>query len=405
MRGGCLWQFSTDEFGHHSIPTGNLDPVTRQPLIPPAPSLTPGQVQRYSRHLLLDEIGAMGQRRLKNARVLVVGAGGLAAPVLAYLAAAGVGHLTVIDDDVVESSNLQRQVLFTENDLGSPKSTAARAAVAGINGEVHVQTLQARFEVSNALELAADHDVVVDTTDNFATRYLINDTCVLLGLPLVWASVERFEGRVSVWLAGEGPCYRCIFPQPPPDGAVPSCAEAGVLGLLPGTMGAIQAGEVIKLLLGLGEPLIGRMVMHDALAGSWQTLPMAADPACPICGIDPSITALSAPKQQIPVPKLTVHELRDLLAVGRARVIDIRTDAERDIVALPFAEHLEVDDVGIGSLGASDGRTLVLHCKSGARSSAAVRSLLQDGYAGPVASLEGGILAWAQQIDPTLAQY
>lgn len=379
--------------------------MTRRPLIPPAPPLAPPQVQRYSRHLLLDEIGDAGQRRLAEARVLVVGAGGLASPVLAYLAAAGVGLLGVIDDDVVESSNLQRQVLFTENDLGRAKSSAAQDAVAGINSDVRVAAHHARFEVSNALELAADYDVVVDTTDNFATRYLINDTCVLLGLPLVWASVERFEGRASVWLSGEGPCYRCVFPQPPPDGAVPSCAEAGVLGLLPGTMGAIQAGEVIKLLLGIGEPLIGRMVMHDALAGSWETLSLAADPGCPICGTDPVITALLPPQEQAPVPQLTARAVRGLLDQGLVRVVDIRTEAEREIVALPFAQHIEAADVDLVRVGEPDGRTLVLHCKSGARSAAAVRTLLDQGYAGPIASLEGGILAWSQEVDPTLPQY
>lgn len=324
---------------------------------------------------------------------------------LAYLAAAGVGLLGVIDDDVVESSNLQRQVLFGESDLGRSKSGAAQAAVARINSEVRVEALHTRFEVSNALEIAADYDVVVDTTDNFATRYLINDTCVLLGLPLVWASVERFEGRASVWLAGEGPCYRCVFPQPPPLGAVPSCAEAGVLGLLPGTMGAIQSGEVIKLLLGIGEPLIGRMVMHDALAGSWETLSLAADPGCPICGARPSITALLPPQEQAPVPQVSARALRELLDLGRARVVDIRTDAERDIVALPFAQHIEAADVDLDRVGEPDGRTLVLHCKSGVRSAAAVRSLLGQGYAGPVASLAGGILAWSQEVDPTLPQY
>lgn len=362
-------------------------------------------MQRYSRHLLLDEMGDTGQRRLAAARVLVVGAGGLAAPVVSYLAAAGVGHLTVVDDDAVELSNLQRQVLFTTNDVGKGKAEATRAVVAQANPDVDVDAVVERFGSGNALELAADHDLVVDATDNFDTRYLLNDTCVLLGLPLVWASVERFSGRAAVWSAGEGPCYRCVFPDQPPAGAVPSCAEAGVLGAVPGVMGAIQAAEAVKLILGVGEPLIGRILVHDAMAQSWDTLPVAADPACPVCGADPTITALPRQVAESPVPELDPPALRDLLASGAARVIDVRTSAERDIVSLPFTEHLDAGEVGVRRVGVPDGRTLVLHCKSGARSAAAVRTLLREGYDGPVASLRGGILAWADEIDPALPRY
>ena len=362
-------------------------------------------MQRYSRHLLLGEMGDTGQRRLAAARVLVVGAGGLAAPVVSYLAAAGVGRLTVVDDDDVELSNLQRQVLFTTGDVGKSKAEVAKGVVARANPEVEVDAVVQRFGPGNALDLAADHDLVVDATDNFETRYLLNDTCVLLGLPLVWASVERFAGRAAVWSAGEGPCYRCVFPDQPPAGAVPSCAEAGVLGALPGVMGAIQAAEVVKLILGVGEPLIARMLVHDALAQSWDTLPVAADPGCPVCGAHPTITALPSQVAETPVPELDAATLRGLLAAGEARVIDVRTSAEREIVSLPFAEHLDAGDVDVRRVGPPDGRILVLHCKSGARSAAAVRTLLGEGYAGPVASLRGGILAWADEVDPALARY
>lgn len=362
-------------------------------------------MQRYSRHLLLDEMGDTGQRRLAAARVLVVGAGGLAAPVVSYLSAAGVGRLTVVDDDVVELSNLQRQVLYTPADVGALKAEVTRVVVTQANPDVEVEAVIERFGPGNALELAADHDLVVDATDNFDSRYLLNDTCVLLGLPLVWASVERFAGRAAVWSAGEGPCYRCVFPDQPPAGAIPSCAEAGVLGAVPGVIGAIQAAEVVKLILGVGEPLIGRMLVHDALAQSWDTLPVAADPGCPVCGADPTITALPLPVAESPVPELDPAALRDLLAAGAARVIDVRTAAERDIVSLPFAEHLDAGEVGVRQVGSPDGRTLVLHCKSGARSAAAVRTLLGEGYDGPVASLRGGILAWADEVDPALPRY
>lgn len=362
-------------------------------------------MQRFSRHLLLDEVGDDGQRRLAAARVLVVGAGGLAAPVVSYLSAAGVGRLTIVDDDVVEVSNLQRQVLFAESDVDTPKVEAARRYVHQHDSGVEVIAIDERFSTSNALQIAAEHDVVVDASDNFPTRYLINDTCALLGLPLVWASVEQFSGRAAIWSVGEGPCYRCVFPDQPPTGAVPSCSEAGVLGVLPGVMGMIQATEVIKLVLGVGKPLIGRMLVHDALAQSWDTLPLVADPACPICGADPSITSLPEPVEQQPVTEIGPVTLQDLLGADRARLVDVRTEAERGIVALPFAEHVELSEVTVGRIGDSEGRILVLHCTSGARSAAAVRTLLDQGYSGEIASLRGGILGWVREIQPDLPAY
>ncbi len=379
--------------------------MSSQPLVPPGEPLSRAQTLRYSRHLLLDEVGDLGQRRLAAARVLVVGAGGLAAPVLAYLAAAGIGTLTVVDDDVVEMSNLQRQVLFAEDDLGRPKVAAVQDVVRASNPGVRVRAVRERFDTDNAMALAADHDVVVDATDNFETRYLVNDVCVLLRLPLVWASVERFSGRAAVWSAGAGPCYRCVFPQEPPAGSVPSCAEAGVLGVVPGALGTVQAAEVVKLVLGVGRPLIGRMLVHDTLEQTWDTLPLAADPACPVCGHHPSIGLTRPATPASEVPELSAAQVHDLVAAGQARVIDVRTGAERDIVSLDFAEHLPQDEVGVAALGPPDGRTVVLHCKSGGRSAAAVRRLLEQGYVGPVASLRGGITAWAREVDPSLPRY
>ncbi len=396
---------ATGEFGRHLIPPTTVVQVTRHPLTAPGRPLDRERVQRFSRHLLLDEVGDDGQRRLSAARVLVIGAGGLAAPVVSYLSAAGIGHLTVVDDDVVDLSNLQRQVLFTEADVDTAKVEAAQRYVGQHNSGIEVVAINERFAASNALEIAADHDVVVDATDNFPTRYLINDACVLLGLPLVWASVEQFAGRAAIWSAGEGPCYRCVFPEIPPAGAVPSCSEAGVLGVLPGVMGMIQATEVIKLVLGAGEPLIGRMLVHDALSQSWDTLLISADPACPICGTEPVITSLPKPDERQSVTEIGPATLQDLLAVDRARVIDVRTDAEREIVSLPFAEHVELNAVAVDRIGDSKGRILVLHCKSGARSAAAVRTLIDQGYTGEIASLRGGIVGWVQEIDPELPTY
>ena len=388
--------------------------MTSQPLAPVGPPLRPDQVARYSRHLLLPEIGDLGQRRLTGARVLVVGAGGLGTPVLSYLAAASVGQLTIIDDDTVDVSNLQRQVIHRDADVGTAKVASAVRAVTELNPSVQITPIEQLLTADNALPLFADHDVVVDATDNFATRYLVNDACVLLGLPLVWGAIHRFDGQVAVWWANEHPCYRCIFPDPPPAGAVPSCAEGGVLGAIPGVIGSIQATEVVKLLLGVGQPLVGRLVLHNALTGTWSTVSVACDPACAVCGEVPTITSLvdSARSCMLPTAKaastIEACELAALVASGApVQVVDVRTDVERSIATLSFSIHVELarvrDGLGAGDIGASD-NPVVFYCKNGVRSAEAVQ-LMRETTGIQARSLDGGILAWIANVDPTLTTY
>ena len=355
-----------------------------------------------------------GQRKLAAARVLVVGAGGLAAPVVSYLAGAGIGRLTVVDDDVVELSNLHRQVIHRTADVGVAKVDSAVRAATELNPDIEVVGVEQRLTADNALALFADHDVIVDATDNFATRYLINDACVLLGLPLVWSSINRFDGQVTVWGYGGSPCYRCIFPTAPPPGTIPSCAEAGVVGSLPGVMGSIQATETVKLVLGIGEPLAGRIQVYDALAATWATVPVARDPECAVCGDHPSITVLrdedvSCGVSEEPVPTIGVRELADLIEAGRVPVlVDVRSPAERDIVSLPGGGiHVAVeglrDGTALGAVSDVDEDT-VFYCRSGVRSAEAVR-LVAAATGVRARSLDGGVLAWIDQIDPSLPRY
>jgi sulfur-carrier protein adenylyltransferase/sulfurtransferase len=276
------------------------------PLVAPAAELTTEERARYARHILLPQIGLEGQRRLKNARVLVVGAGGLGSPALMYLAAAGVGTIGVVDDDVVDASNLQRQVVHGVDDVGRPKTESAAETVARINPLVTVVRHDLRLDSSNALELLADYDVVLDGADNFPTRYLVNDACVLLGLPHVWGSIYRFDGQVSVWFAGYGPCYRCVFPDPPPPDAVPSCATGGVLGVLCAAVGSVQVSEAIKLVVGQGDPLVGRLLVHDSLRQTWDSLTVRANPDCPVCGEAPTVTSLVDYEQFCGMPGASV---------------------------------------------------------------------------------------------------
>ncbi|RNI21060.1 molybdopterin-synthase adenylyltransferase MoeB [Flexivirga caeni] len=372
------------------------------------------QARRYSRHTLLPEVGSAGQRALADARVVVVGAGGLAAAVLPLLAGAGVGLLTVVDDDVVELSNLHRQVIHRTDDIGIPKVESAVRFVRDLNPEIEVCGIQERLGVGNALPIFAEHDLVVDATDNFAARYLVNDACVLLGLPLVWSSISRFDGQVTVWAYGESPCYRCIFPSAPPAGAVPSCAEGGVIGPLPGVMGAIQATEALKLLLGIGQPLAGRIVVHDALAGTWSEIPVTRDPGCAICGDNPTITtlreeaAMDPAADTDPVPLIAATELAGLISAGDAPLlVDVRGPEERAIVALPGAIPIELaqlrDGSGFDRLAGVDAGT-VFYCKGGARSAEAVR-LVEAATGVRARSLDGGVLAWIDQVDPSLPRY
>lgn len=369
---------------------------------------------RYARHLLLPEVGPAGQQRIRDARVLVVGAGGLGSPVLLYLAAAGVGHLELIDDDDVDVTNLQRQVLHGTASVGTPKVDSARDRVADLNPEVELVTHRERLTADNVADLVAGVDVVLDGTDNFATRYLLNDACVLAGVPLVWGAILRFDGQVSIWWRDHGPCYRCVFPIPPAAGQVPSCAEGGVLGPVAAVIGSIQAGEALKLIVGIGEPLVGRMLVHDALTQRWQELAVRRNPACAVCGDAPTITqptdmTLACETEPSAVPTISARELADLLAQPDAvRLVDVRGDGERAIADIPGSEALHLDQFRSGEALPVLSRTpeqvpVVVFCKSGARSAEAVRLLAGAGQS--ARSLDGGVLAWAREIDPTVATY
>ena len=398
------------------------------PLVAPGPELSTEQKARYARHILLPQIGVEGQRRLANARVLVVGAGGLGSPALMYLAAAGVGTIGVVDDDVVDASNLQRQVVHGVADVGRRKTESAAETVAAINPLVTVVRHDLRLTSENALEILADYDVVLDGADNFPTRYLVNDACVLLGLPHVWGSIYRFDGQVSVWFAGHGPCYRCVFPDPPPPDAVPSCATGGVLGVLCAAIGSVQVAEALKLVVGQGDPLVGRLLVHDALRQTWDTLTVRADPDCPVCGESPTVTSLVDYEQFCGVPGASdVHEeqagavrgFADVSATQLAQMlaerergdrafelVDVREPGERAVVSIPGSRAVHLDRFRDGSavdeLPADT--SVVLLCKSGVRSAEAAGLLVAAGRTG-VANLAGGVLAWVHDVDPSLPVY
>ena len=378
-----------------------------------SPELTQLERQRYSRHLLLPEVGEAGQRTLKGARVLCVGAGGLGSPASLYLAAAGVGTIGLVDFDAVDFSNLQRQIIHGTSDVGRSKIASAQARLEALNPEVRVETFETRFSAANAKTLVDGFDVIVDGTDNFPARYLVNDACVLFGKPNAWGSIFRFEGQASVFAAPGGPCYRCLHPEPPPDGLVPSCAEAGVLGVLPGIIGTIQATEAIKLILGIGEPLIGRFLVYDALKMRFRSLTLPKDPDCPICGSHPSITTLqestaycSTQKADSPlVPEITVAELKGRIDSGRAPVIlDVREPVEAAICRLPGSILIPLGELPARLHELDPASEIVVHCKSGARSARAVAMLREKGFA-RTANLSGGILNWINDIDRTLTRY
>ena len=378
-----------------------------------APELTAAERSRYSRHVLLPEIGEEGQRRLKSARVLCVGAGGLGSPAALYLAAAGVGTIGLVDFDVVDFSNLQRQIIHGTADVGRSKLDSARDRIAALNPEVHVETFEARFSVSNAKTLVEAFDVVLDGTDNFPARYLVNDACVLFGKPNAWGSIFRFEGQAAVFAAPGGPCYRCLHPEPPPDGLVPSCAEAGVLGVLPGIIGTIQATEALKLILGIGEPLIGRFLIYDALKMRFRDLKLRQDPDCPICGSHPTITRLVeagtyciAQAGDSPlVAETTAAELKRRIDAGSAPVIlDVREPAEAAICRLPGSILIPLGELPRRMKELDPAAEIVVHCKSGGRSARAAAMLREHGF-DRTASLSGGILNWINEIDPALTRY
>jgi len=386
------------------------------------PELTRDELSRYARHLILPEVGVEGQQKLKAARVLCVGAGGLGSPLALYLAAAGIGKLGLVDFDVVDASNLQRQILHTTRDVGRKKLDSAEEKLATLNPAVHVVKHETMLSSANALEILKDYDIVADGTDNFPTRYLVNDACVLLGKPNVYGSVFRFEGQASVFATREGPCYRCLYPEPPPPGTVPSCAEGGVLGILPGFIGIIQATEVIKLILGKGETLVGRLLLVDALAMRFRELKLKKNPECPVCGLHPTVTALidyqefcgikpesnpgSSQETTLKngIPQMAVQELK------------VRRDRGEDLFVLDVREPYEYQIANIGGtlipqnevpqrLAEIDrNREIVVQCRSGGRSQRIAEFLAQQGYAN-VKTLAGGILAWADAIDPKIMKY
>jgi molybdopterin/thiamine biosynthesis adenylyltransferase/rhodanese-related sulfurtransferase len=382
------------------------------PLVEPGPELTRDELERYARHLSLAEIGSLGQRRLRNARVLVIGAGGLGAPALQYLAAAGVGTLGIVDDDVVALSNLQRQVIHTVADLGRLKTDSAADAVARLNPLVEVRTHPVRLTADNAVELVGQYDLVLDGADNFATRYLVSDAATVTGRPCVWGSILRFQGQVSVFWAGHGPTYRDLYPEAPPPGEVPSCAEGGVVGILPGTIGSIMTTEAIKLITGTGQPLIGRVLMHDAMAMTWRELRLARDPdAMPVTTVQGIDASCAVPEDAAAAPHeiLTAAELADLLERrerGEAAfaLVDVREDWERALAGIPGALPVplqELLDFGEAALPAAvRGTDLVLHCQAGGRSAAAL-ARLRGHFAQReenVRHLDGGVLAWVNHV-------
>jgi adenylyltransferase/sulfurtransferase len=376
-------------------------------------TLSNAEIRRYSRHLIMPEVGMQGQKRLKAGSVLLVGAGGLGSPAAMYLAAAGVGRIGLVDFDVVDESNLQRQIIHGMSTLGRPKLESARARILDINPFVQVDTYAEPLTSANALRLFADYDVIADGTDNFPTRYLVNDACVLLGKPNVYGSIFRFEGQASVFWAEHGPCYRCLYPEPPPPGLVPSCAEGGVLGVLPGIIGVIQATEVVKLLLGQGEPLVGRLLLYDALEMSFRELKLRKDPACPICGEHRSIDHLidyeafcgtpiqtsddAAPQSN----EITVRDLQQRLQAGlnATVLLDVREPHEWEIVHLPGARLIPRNQLPnhLNELSQTD--EILVYCRSGVRSAQAVDFLRQMGFK-KARNVKGGVLAWAREVDP-----
>jgi adenylyltransferase/sulfurtransferase len=384
----------------------------------PLPELTTDELARYSRHLILPEVGVEGQRKLKAARVVCIGTGGLGSPLAFYLAAAGVGTLGLVDFDVVDSSNLQRQIIHSTRDIGRKKLDSAEEKLTALNPSLRVVKHETRLTSANALEILKDYDIVADGTDNFPTRYLVNDACVLLGKPNVYGSIFRFEGQASVFAAEDGPCYRCLYPEPPPPGLVPSCAEGGVLGILPGLVGMIQATEVIKLILGNGAPLVGRLLLVDALAMRFRELKLRRNPECPVCGDSPTVKELidyeqfcgiepkprEEAKLQNGIPQMTVRELKQRMDAGdEVFILDVREPYEYQIANIG-GTLIPLNDVPRRMAEIDPGREIVVQCRSGARSQRVAEFLKQNGYE-RVANLAGGILAWSDQIDPAVQKY
>jgi len=388
------------------------------PLVEPAADLSVDEVKRYSRHLIIPDVGMAGQKRLKNAKVLVVGAGGLGSPALLYLAAAGVGTLGIVDFDTVDESNLQRQIIHGVSDIGRSKAESARDSIAEVNPYVKVILHKTRLESDNVMEIFEPYDLIIDGTDNFATRYLVNDAAVLLHKPYVWGSIYRFDGQASVFWADYGPCYRCLYPEPPPPGMVPSCAEGGVLGVLCASIGSIQVNEAIKLITGIGEPLAGRLMIYDALEMTYRTVRVNKDPDCAICGEHPTVTELIdyeafcgavSEEAEAAVVGSTISA-KDLAAMqdrgDNIFLVDVREPNEYEIVSIPGATLIPKGEFLNGSAleKMPQDKQIVLHCKSGARSAEVLAVLKNAGFSDAV-HVGGGVLAWVSQVDPSLPTY
>jgi adenylyltransferase/sulfurtransferase len=382
------------------------------------PELTTDDLSRYSRHLILPEVGMEGQQKLKAARVLCVGTGGLGSPLALYLTAAGIGTLGLVDFDVVDASNLQRQIIHSTKDIGRKKLDSAEEKLKALNPAINIVKHDTMLSSANALEIIEDYDIVADGTDNFPTRYLVNDACVLLGKPNAYGSIFRFEGQASVFATETGPCYRCLYPEPPPPGLVPSCAEGGVLGILPGLVGVIQATEVIKLILGKGEPLIGRLLLVDALNMRFRELKLRKNPECPVCGENPTVTELidyqhfcgivpETPQEanvKNGIPQISVKELKRRIDAGEdVQLIDVREPYEYQIAQIG-GKLIPQNDVANRLAEIDRDREVVVHCRSGARSQRIAEFLKQAGYPN-VVNVAGGILAWSDEIDPKVQKY
>jgi adenylyltransferase/sulfurtransferase len=396
--------------------------VTTTRITPTEVHLSHEEVLRYSRHLIMPEVGISGQKKLKAAKVLLIGTGGLGSPTSLYLAAAGVGTIGLVDYDTVDYTNLQRQVIHGTKDIGRSKLDSATDTLADVNPHVNLITYNEPLTSDNALEIIADYDIVIDGTDNFPTRYLVNDACVMLGKLNVYGSIFRFEGQASVFGHPDGPCYRCMFPEPPPPGLVPSCAEGGVLGILPGTIGTLQATEAIKLILGIGEPLIGRLLLYDALNMSFDTLKVRKNPDCPVCSEHPTLTELIDYEQfcgmpahdhsiygdgeeEKPVPIIGVRTFKERLDAGEELVLlDVRDPHELEISQFDNALHIPKDQVRKRLDEIPREVPLIVACRTGIRSGEVVRWLEEEGYTNAL-NLMGGITAWAKQIDPSIPVY
>jgi molybdopterin/thiamine biosynthesis adenylyltransferase/rhodanese-related sulfurtransferase/molybdopterin converting factor small subunit len=382
------------------------------------PELSNEEIMRYSRHLIMPEVGMQGQRKLKASSVLMIGTGGLGAPVGMYLAAAGVGRIGIVDFDVVEESNLQRQIIHGTKDLGRRKIESARDRLRDINPHIEIETHESRLTSQNAMSLFRNYDIIVDGTDNFPTRYLVNDACVLSGKPNVYGSIFRFEGQASVFWAEKGACYRCLYPEPPPPGLVPSCAEGGVLGVLPGIVGAIQANETIKLILGAEDVLINRLLLFDAWQMKFREFKLRKDPKCPVCGENPTVTKLidyeefcglgtpQAPPTQEKLDEITAIELNARRLRGdNIQIIDVREPHEFEIARIPGTKLIPLGHV-VGRMNEIDPSVeTIVHCKGGVRSAKAIEALKRAGFAGKLINLKGGITAWSEDVDPRVAKY